>query len=388
MSNRKKICCVIGTRPEAIKMAPVICLLNESKTMEPYVLATGQHTDMLYQALSHFNVEPNRNLCVMKHSQSLDYLTSTVLVETGKVLDEVKPDAVMVHGDTTTALASAMSAFYRKIPIVHVEAGLRSGDIHLPFPEELNRVVVDRISDILFAPTQRARKNLLNEGVSDKKIVVTGNTVIDALKMTLQKLKEPLEEKLRALPEDVRLILVTAHRRESWGDPLLNICEAIDEIVTRHNDIWVIFPMHKNPNVRITVQNILGKKNRVILCDPLGYPDFIWAMQRSDLILTDSGGIQEEATALGKPTLVMRDVTERPEALEYGNAFLVGTSKIRIIEMSNQILSEISKKEYEETKKELFNATTPFGSGEASRTIVLVTEEYLNNKVSMTVNEK
>ncbi|HHC19254.1 MAG TPA: UDP-N-acetylglucosamine 2-epimerase (non-hydrolyzing), partial [Euryarchaeota archaeon] len=258
---------------------------------------------------------------------------------------------------------------------------LRSGDIHLPFPEELNRVVVDRISDILFAPTQRARKNLLNEGVSDKKIVVTGNTVIDALKMTLQKLKEPSEEKLRALPEDVRLILVTAHRRESWGDPLLNICEAIDEIVTRHNDVWVIFPMHKNPNVRITVQNILGKKTRVILCDPLGYPDFIWAMQRSDLILTDSGGIQEEATALGKPTLVMRDVTERPEALEYGNAFLVGTSKIRIIEMSNQILSEISKKEYEETKKELFNATTPFGSGEASRTIVLVTEEYLNNKL-------
>lgn len=380
MSHKKRICCIVGTRPEAIKMAPVIQLLSKSDILEPYVLATGQHTDMLYQALGYFDIEPDCDLCVMKDSQSLDYLTSAILLETGKALDEAKPDAVMVHGDTTTALGSAMAAFYRKLPIAHVEAGLRSGNIHLPFPEELNRVVVDKISDILFAPTPRARENLLNEGINAEKIVVTGNTVIDALRLTLQKLSVPSEEKLFAIPEKTHLLLVTAHRRESWGTPLRNICEAVNEITSRYSNIWVVFPMHKNPQVRETIQEILGKNPRVILCDPLNYPDFVWTMNRSSLILTDSGGVQEEAAALGIPTLVMRDVTERPEALECGTAFIVGTSRDKILEVSIQQLSKMVDKEYNRKKERLFNASNPFGSGNASKVIVEVMERYFKGK--------
>jgi len=380
MSNKKKICCVVGTRPEAIKMAPVIQLLNKSDILEPYVLATGQHTDMLYQALGYFDIKPDCNLCVMKDSQSLDYLTSAILLETGKALDEAKPDAVMVHGDTTTALGSAMAAFYRKLPIAHVEAGLRSGNIHLPFPEELNRVVVDKVSDILFAPTPRARENLLNEGVNSEKIVVTGNTVIDALRLTLQNLTTPLDKKLFAIPEKAHLLLVTAHRRESWGTPLRNICEAVREITAHYNNIWVVFPMHKNPQVRDTIEEILGKNSKVILCDPLDYPDFVWAMNRSSLILTDSGGIQEEAAALSIPTLVMRDVTERPEALECGTASIVGTSKDKILEVAMHRLSTMVNEGYCQKKERLFNASNPFGSGNASRIIVEVMERYFKGK--------
>lgn len=374
MSTPKAIaCCVVGTRPEAIKMAPVILELQKSRWVEPFVLATGQHTGMLRQALDFFGITADRDLAIMKSNQSLDYITSIVLQKVGEILDDLKPSIVLVHGDTTTTMASSLAAFYRKIPLAHIEAGLRSGNINLPFPEELNRIVSDRVSNWWFPPTNGAKKNLLSEGCDPSRIIVTGNTVIDALLWSSKKIIEPTVPELKAIPGSARVILLTAHRRESWGKPLKQICGSVINILGDFPDLWVIIPMHRNPQVRDIIKSLLGGKKNIVLCDPLDYPDFVWAMKRSDVILTDSGGVQEETTILGKTTLVMREVTERPEALEFGTSVLVGTDPDRIREMAAKALRGYKK------DKNVLSGTMkpPFGSGEASSIIVKKIEEIL-----------
>lgn len=365
------ICCIIGTRPEAIKMAPVILKLKE-RGLSCFVLATGQHTDLLTQALRTFNIMPDRDLSIMRERQSLDYITSAVLTKAGEALDDVKPKVVLVHGDTTTTFASALASFYRKIPVGHVEAGLRSGNLYLPFPEEANRIMVDKLATFWFAPTEIAKNNLLKEGCDPSRIWVTGNTVVDALMMVKGLKGEPefLKEKL---PPHVPLLLVTVHRRESWGKPLESVCEALIEILKSFPRLWIIIPMHKNPLVRETWQRYLSDIPNVILCDALEYDDFVWIMNRSTLILTDSGGIQEEAATLKKPVLILRDVTERPEALSEGTALLVGREPSKIVELALKVLLDDDFRE-----RLLSKSSSPFGEGRAAETIVDILMQYLN----------
>lgn len=369
--NKKTIVCVVGTRPEAIKMAPVIMALRGSKYLDARILATGQHSEMLKQALTHFNLTADVNLNIMKETQTLDYITSSVLSGAGEYFDKIRPDAVLVHGDTTTTFASSLAAFYRHIPIGHVEAGLRSGDMSLPFPEEMNRVLTDKISRWGFAPTELARKNLLNEGMSSKDVIVTGNTVIDALFYTIKNNEKPKHSSLLKLPKRAPFLLFTAHRRESWGKPLENICSSLSVVLANYPDLWLLVPMHKNPTVRNIIKKYLGDNKRVILCDPLSYPDFVWAMNYSLLILSDSGGVQEEATALKKPVLILRDLTERPEAIDKGSGILVGVNKKKIIEKTSELIDnpELVKQIEEKCK------TQPFGDGNSSLKI----RKYLEN---------
>jgi UDP-N-acetylglucosamine 2-epimerase (non-hydrolysing) len=366
------VCCVVGTRPEAIKMAPVILQIGKSENLEPFVLATGQHTDMLIQALDFFGIRPDVNLSIMKENQTLDYITASVLEKTGTVFDEIQPFMVLVHGDTTTTMASSLAAFYRKVRLGHVEAGLRSGNIHLPFPEELNRIVSDRVSGWWFPPTTRAREKLLFEGCDPSRVIETGNTVIDALVWASGKVEKPGIPQLEKIPANARVMLMTAHRRESWGGPLENICKTVFRIMETFPDLWVIVPMHKNPKVREVIRSVLGDIERVLLCEPLDYPDFVWAMNQSAVILTDSGGVQEETTFLGVPTLVMRDVTERPEALEYGTSFLVGTDPGKIFKHVSRVLGDGNT-----FKKSPRETVPPFGEGKASERIVETLEEIL-----------
>jgi len=365
------ICCIIGTRPEAIKMAPVILKLKE-RGLSCFVLATGQHTDLLTQALRTFNITPDRDLSIMRERQSLDYITSAVLTKAGEALDDVKPKVVLVHGDTTTTFASALASFYRKIPVGHVEAGLRSGNLYLPFPEEANRIMVDKLATFWFAPTEIAKNNLLKEGCDPSRIWVTGNTVVDALMMVKGLKGEPefLKEKL---PPHVPLLLVTVHRRESWGKPLESVCEALIEILKSFPRLWIIIPMHKNPLVRETWQRYLSNIPNVILCDALEYDDFVWIMNRSTLILTDSGGIQEEAATLKKPVLILRDVTERPEALSEGTALLAGREPSKIVGLALKVLLDDDFRE-----RLLSKSSSPFGEGRAAETIVDILMQYLN----------
>ena len=365
------ICCIVGTRPEAIKMAPVILKLRERK-LNCFVLATGQHTDLLTQALRTFDITPDRNLSIMRERQSLDYITSAVLAKTGETLDEMKPKVVLVHGDTTTTFASALASFYRKIPVGHIEAGLRSGNLYLPFPEEANRIMVDKLSTFWFAPTEIARKNLLKEGCDPSRIWVTGNTVVDALMMVKGLNREPELFKGK-LPPDVPLLLVTVHRRESWGKPLEAVCEALIEILKSFPRLWIIIPMHKNPLVREIWQKYLSDIPNIILCDALEYDDFVWVMDRSTLILTDSGGIQEEAATLKKPVLILRDVTERPEALSEGTALLAGREPSKIVELALKVLLDDDFRE-----RLLSKSSSPFGEGRAAETIVDILMQYLN----------
>lgn len=363
-------CCVVGTRPEAIKMAPVIMELRKECGVHPYVLATGQHAEMLRQSLSFFQILPDADLAIMKDRQSLDYITASVLSGVGEVLDKVRPDLVLVHGDTSTTFASALAAFYRRIPVGHVEAGLRSGNLYLPFPEEANRLLVDRISTLLFAPTEWAKDNLLAEGYDAFKIWVTGNTVIDALLWGIERVKSPSLPELKQIPESDRILLLTAHRRESWGEPLYAICRALRQILAEESGLWAVIPVHKNPVVREIMAKELYGISKVILCEPLDYPDFIWAMKRSTLILSDSGGIQEEATAIKKPVLVLREVTERPEALNSGTAILVGHDTEKIVAESLRLLR--SNEAYEELVE---HSGYPFGTGDAAKKIVAAIKE-------------
>jgi UDP-N-acetylglucosamine 2-epimerase (non-hydrolysing) len=362
----RKIDVVIGTRPEAIKMAPVILELRRREIFKVRVIATGQHTDMLRQALGYFSLVPDADLGIMKDRQTLDYITSRVLTGVGELFDADRPDAALVHGDTTTTFASALAAFYRSIPIGHVEAGLRSFDMKRPFPEEMNRVFADRMASWWFAPTELSRENLIGEGADSGRIYVTGNTVVDALHATLARLAAEGPDAPCAKELSGRcFILLTAHRRESWGAPLERICRALLAVLDRNTDFMALVPMHRNPAVRDVMRSFLEDDERIILCDPLDYPDFVWAMDNCALIMSDSGGVQEEATSLGKPVLILRDVTERPEAVEQGSCVLVGTDEERIVKEACAVLSggESAGRLMERSLR------NPFGDGLASSRI-------------------
>lgn len=369
-----KITCVAGTRPEAIKMAPLISAMRADERFSVTVLATGQHTDMLRQALSDFDITPDADLNIMRERQSLDHITSAVLTGTGAFLDENPQDMILVHGDTSTTFAAALAAFYRHIPVGHVEAGLRSGNMDLPFPEEANRVLTDRISSLYFAPTEGDAQNLLREGADAGRVFVTGNTVIDALFLTLERAEEP--DFIRDIGDGAPLVLMTAHRRESWGEPMERICSAVASLIEKRPDIRVLIPLHKNPAVRSVIRGRLGGLEQVIFTEPLGYREFVCVMNRSTLILTDSGGIQEEASALRKPVLILRTLSERPEAVTHGTGVIVGTDEDVIAGTALRVLGD------DEYRDSFAHKAMPFGDGTASRKIMDITGRFLSDRES------
>lgn len=357
---RKRILAVVGTRPEAIKMAPVIRALRSEPWAEVRVLATAQHRQMLDQVLDAFAIVPDVDLDIMAPNQTLPELTSRLLSRLDEVFARERPDAVLIQGDTTTVMTAAMAAFYRHIAVGHVEAGLRTGDLQNPFPEEMNRIVAGRLSRWHFAPTAGARDNLLREGFDPASVHVTGNTVIDALLDVVQR-EVPLPFEV---PEGRRMLLVTAHRRENFGAPFREVCEAVRDIADRHADVHVVYPVHPNPNVSGPAHEILSGHARIVLCPPLDYLPFVAAMKRAHLILTDSGGVQEEAPALGKPVLVMRQETERPEAVEAGVVKLVGPVREAIVAEASRLLDD------PEAYARMARGVSPYGDGRAAGRIV------------------
>ena len=363
----KKIMLIFGTRPEAIKMCPLVKELKKHKEIETVVCVTGQHRQMLDQVLQAFNVTPDYDLSIMKEKQTLFDVTTNILNSIKSVLEEVKPDVVLVHGDTSTTFVTALACFYLQIPIGHVEAGLRTYDIYSPFPEEFNRQAVSIISQYNFAPTEMSKQNLLNEGKKEKTIYVTGNTAIDALKTTV---REDYTHPELEWVSDSKLIMLTAHRRENLGEPMHHMFRAIRRIIDEHNDVKVIYPIHMNPVVRDAANKELGDSDRVHIIEPLDVIDFHNFLARSYMILTDSGGIQEEAPSLGKPVLVMRDTTERPEGIKAGTLKLVGTDEEKIYKYFKLLLE--NKEEYEKMSL----ASNPYGDGTASEKIAKV---LLNN---------
>ena len=365
----KKILIVFGTRPEAIKMAPVIKSLALQKNIEIKTCVTAQHRQMLDQVLELFDIKPDFDLDLMKPGQDLTDITTNVLLGMRSIFQQWHPDYVLVHGDTTTAMAAGLAAFYAKIPVAHVEAGLRTHNIYSPWPEEMNRRLVGRIATLHFAPTETARSNLLVEGCLDKTIFVTGNTVIDALLRVVDIIKndkvlnQKLSKQFSFLQHEKRLILVTGHRRENFGQGFDDICNGLLKIAGR-NDIEIVYPVHLNPNVQEPVHRILGGHQNIHLMEPLDYLPFVYLMNRAYILLTDSGGIQEEAPALGKPVLVMRENTERPEALAAGTARLVGTNASRIAEELERLLEDDQAYEY------MSRASNPYGDGKSAQRIV------------------
>ena len=383
---------VFGTRPEAIKMAPLVkCLQQRDTEFEPIVCVTGQHREMLDQVLKIFEIKPDYDLNIMKVGQDLYDITSRVLLGMRDVLTKVNPDIVLVHGDTTTSTASALAAFYQQIPVGHVEAGLRTRNIYSPWPEEMNRQITGRIATLDFSPTPLSRQNLLDEGVGEEHIYVTGNTVIDALHIVVNKinsdksLKDNLSSHLREQGYDVarlecgrRLVLITGHRRENFGDGFLNICKAIKHLSEKYTDVDFVYPMHLNPNVRKPIHKIFGDNlcdlGNLFFIEPLEYLDFVFLMEKSTIVLTDSGGIQEEAPGLGKPVLVMRNTTERPEALDAGTVKLVGTDYNKIVDNVSILLDD--ENEYNKMSR----ANNPYGDGKASPRIADALLNFKNNK--------
>lgn len=359
-----KVMTVFGTRPEAIKMCPLVLELQKHKEIKPVVCVTAQHREMLDQVLDIFGVKPDYDLDIMKTRQTLSGITTSVLTGMESVLTKEKPDIVLVHGDTSTSFVAALAAFYQQIKVGHVEAGLRTYDIYSPFPEEMNRQLTGRISNLHFAPTKRNFENLIKENVDTEKIYITGNTVIDALKTTVKDDYQFNDETLRSLDfENNRVIVVTAHRRENLGEPLKNICNAIKQIVEEYPDTVAVYPVHLNPAVRETVWSILGETERVHLIDPLDVEELHNAMARSFMVMTDSGGIQEEAPALAKPVLVLRRETERPEAVAAGTVKIAGVDKDVIVGLAEELLDS------EEAYNAMARAANPYGDGEASRRI-------------------
>lgn len=361
-----KIICAIGTRPEAIKMAPVILSLKAEPWADVRVLATAQHRHMLDQVMSLFQIEPDIDLNIMRPNQALTTLTARLLLELDKVLLSEKPDVVLAQGDTTTVMAVALACFYHRIPFGHVEAGLRTWDMQNPFPEEANRVIAGKLARWHFAPTESSRQNLLREGIMDSDIVVTGNTVIDALLMTAAK---DLELGIELDPEK-RLVLITSHRRENFGEPFRNICLALQTLAARNPDVQFLYPVHPNPNIKDVAYEMLGDSSNIHLCAPLDYAPFVAAMKRSYLIISDSGGVQEEAPALGKPVLVLRDETERPEAVEQGVVKLVGPNYERIVEEAQRLLDN------ESAYQAMARGISPYGDGRSAERIVKVLREH------------
>lgn len=378
----KKIMLVFGTRPEAIKMAPLVKALQKDVTrFETLVCVTGQHREMLDQVLDIFDIKPDYDLNIMKQGQDLYDVTTRVLVGMRDILKAVEPNIVLVHGDTTTSMATALAAFYQQIPVGHVEAGLRTHNIYSPWPEELNRQITGRIATYNFAPTLQSKKNLLAEGVTESKIFITGNTVIDALHIVVDKINQDESIKMRLsqevkrfgydesrLKDGKRLVLITGHRRENFGDGFINICSAIKSLSSKYPNVDFVYPMHLNPNVRNPIHKVFGENltgfDNIFFIEPLEYLNFVFLMEKADIVLTDSGGIQEEAPGLGKPVLVMRDTTERPEAVDAGTVKLVGTDYDVIVNEVSALLD--NKLAYDAMSR----AINPYGDGNACRRII------------------
>ena len=378
----RKVLLVFGTRPEAIKMAPLVMELQKQKErIETVVCVTGQHREMLDQVLEIFDIKPDYDLNIMKRGQDLYDVTARVLTGMREVLKEIKPDIVLVHGDTTTSTAAALAAFYQQIPVGHVEAGLRTHNIYSPWPEEMNRLLTGRLATYHFSPTPLSRNNLIKESINDRNIIVTGNTVIDALYWVVDKIKNnkeldnELESVLSKAGYDVnrldngkKLVLITGHRRENFGDGFINMCTAIKDLTIKHPNVDFVYPMHLNPNVRKPIHEVFGEDlsglKNMFFIEPLEYLSFVYLMEKSSIVLTDSGGIQEEAPGLGKPVLVMRDTTERPEALNAGTVKLVGTDYNKIVNEESSLIDD--KAAYEKMSK----AVNPYGDGLACGRIV------------------
>ncbi len=357
-----KVMSIFGTRPEAIKMAPLVKELECRKEIESIVCVTAQHREMLDQVLETFDIKPNYDLDIMKQGQTLSDITSRVLTGLENIIKEVKPDIVLVHGDTTTTFAGALAAFYNQVAIGHVEAGLRTYDKYSPFPEEMNRQMVDCMTDMYFAPTKLSKDNLLKQNIDKNKIYITGNTAIDAMSKTVD--KNYKHKELEWIKDNERMILLTAHRRENLGEPMRNIFRAIKRITDEFEDVKVIYPIHKNPKVREIAKEIFGNTNKIKLIEPLEVFDFHNFQNKSYIIMTDSGGIQEEAPSLGKPVLVLRDTTERPEGIDAGTLKLVGTDEETIYKEAKRLLT--NKEEY----NKMSHASNPYGDGTASKKIV------------------
>ncbi|WAH51082.1 UDP-N-acetylglucosamine 2-epimerase (non-hydrolyzing) [Pseudescherichia vulneris] len=375
-----KVLTVFGTRPEAIKMAPLVHALAKDPYFDAKVCVTAQHREMLDQVLNLFSIVPDYDLDIMQPGQGLTEITCRILEGLKPILESFKPDVVLVHGDTTTTIAASLAAFYQRIPVGHVEAGLRTGDLSSPWPEEANRTLTGHLAMYHFAPTQNARQNLLRENIPDKQIFVTGNTVIDALfwvrdtVLNNDNLHSELAARYPFLDESKKLVLVTGHRRESFGRGFEQICHALVDIAAKHQDVQIVYPVHLNPNVSEPVNRILGHVKNIILIEPQDYLPFLWLMTHAWLILTDSGGIQEEAPSLGKPVLVMRETTERPEAIEAGTVRLVGTDRQRIVEEVTHLLKD------SDAWQAMSRAHNPYGDGQACERIL---HALKNNRVTL-----
>ncbi|EKK4015689.1 UDP-N-acetylglucosamine 2-epimerase (non-hydrolyzing) [Cronobacter sakazakii] len=375
-----RVLTVFGTRPEAIKMAPLVHALAQDPAFDTRVCVTAQHRQMLDQVLHLFSIVPDYDLNIMKPGQGLTEITCRILEGLKPILTEFRPDVVLVHGDTTTTIATSLAAFYQRIPVGHVEAGLRTGDLYSPWPEEANRTLTGHLAMYHFAPTERSRQNLLRENIPDARIFVTGNTVIDALIAVRDRVlaDEPLRLRLETqypfLDGDKKMILVTGHRRESFGEGFEQICRALADIAAQNRDVQIVYPVHLNPNVTEPVNRILGHIDNIVLIEPQEYLPFVWLMNHAWLILTDSGGIQEEAPSLGKPVLVMRETTERPEAVEAGTVRLVGTDTQRIVAEVTRLLHD------EAAYQAMSHAHNPYGDGQACERIL---HALKNNRVSL-----
>ncbi|MFS4471074.1 non-hydrolyzing UDP-N-acetylglucosamine 2-epimerase [Chryseobacterium sp. T20] len=363
----KKILIIFGTRPEAIKMAPLYQAFKNSE-FETRVCITAQHREMLDQVLQFFSIQPEYDLNLMVPNQNLYSLTANIIESLKPVMEDFQPDYVFVHGDTTTTLAASIAGFYSNAKVCHVEAGLRTHNIYTPFPEEMNRQVTSRLAEYHFAPTSESEKNLLSENIAKDKILVTGNTVIDALLYSADKVEaienDEINDLKKVIDNTKKLILITGHRRENHGDGFVRICNAIKEIALQNDDVQIVYPVHLNPNVQDPVNKILSGISNIVLINPLSYPSFVWLMKKSYIIITDSGGVQEEAPSLGKPVLVMRETTERPEAVKQGTVILVGTNKDKIIKECNKLLKD------QDLYKKMSEIHNPYGDGNASKRIV------------------
>ena len=372
MSKQIKVMTIFGTRPEAIKMAPIVLQLQQQERFIPITVVTAQHREMLDQVLDIFHIIPDYDLNIMKPKQTLAGITSRVLTKLDAIMDEVKPDIVLVHGDTTTTFAASVSAFYHQIPVGHVEAGLRTWDKYSPYPEEMNRQLTDVLADMYFAPTELSRQNLLKEHHADKNISVTGNTAIDALNQTVS--KDYQHDALKLIQPGHRMILLTMHRRENQGAPMETVFNAVKVVVKQHPDVEVVYPVHLSPAVQAVAKRVLGNTERIHLIDPLDVVDFHNMAARSYFIMTDSGGVQEEAPSLNKPVLVLRETTERPEGVAAGTLKLVGTDGQKVTDAMNQLLDD--KQEYQR----MADARNPYGDGHAA--------EYILEDIYNKLNEK